>query len=171
MWVFTCVNGKGRHLAFSMSVWKPLFRNGPIFLPAFSETQHKWGVRSLVCRFNQCPIPFMWGCNSQSGFCILHSPSSWTKPDVADLEFEASPHSERGWTGNSACFDLKFRRSHWCWKMPRSRFSSKSYLYKNWISASTKLKADSSHQTGCSPGLPIPALQLWESCSEGPVSL
>lgn len=129
--LFTHINGKGKHLALSVRVWKPLFRTGPTFLPAFSDTQHKRGVRSLACRFNQQTLPFTCACNSQSGLCILHSDARRTKPDTASLKFEACSRSERDSAGNSACFNLKFRRSRCHWKMPESRFSSKSYLYKN----------------------------------------
>lgn len=122
---------KGGIWHFQWRYGNPFFRNGPTFLPAFSDTQHKWGLRSLACRFNQHPIPFMHAYNFQSGFCILRSYSRQTKPDAVNLKFEACPHSERASTGNSASFNLKFRRSCWYWKMPGSRFSSKSYLYKN----------------------------------------
>lgn len=147
-------NGKGRHLAFSVKVWKPLFKSSPTSPPAFSETRHKWGVRSLTCRFNQCPVPFMWGCNSPSGFSFLHWNSRRTKADAADLKLEISPLSKRGWAGNSPYFNLKFTRSCWHWKMPRSRFSLNSHLYKNWTSANTKLRPDGTHWKGCSPGFP-----------------
>lgn len=119
---------------FQWGYGNPFFRNGPTcfsFLPAFSDARHKRAVRSLACRFNQHPISLYVGL--QFPVRLLHPTLIFqaNKTKHCQLQVWSLPHSKKGSTGNSSCFNLKFRRSCWCWRMPGSRFSLKSYLYKN----------------------------------------